>query len=164
MEVRVTSSTTPRPLLRSILSRYDWLEYWSLIQICARKILRLFGAKSVMVRLYFESHSLLGEMAVETSVQFVRLVYRCVLDYVAEKARSEACTWGDCGFGHFDCETHFLKTKIPDLLRRIQEEDKFHRNIWNHVHGALDFAQVDPQLITEAFSLAGNDLSKEAML
>lgn len=97
-------------------------------------------------------------MAVETSVQFVRLVYRCVLDYVTEKARSEACTWGDCGFGHAACEPHFLKTNIPDLLRRIREEPNFHRNIWNHVRGALDFAQVDPQLIMEAFSLAGKDL------
>lgn len=99
-------------------------------------------------------------MAVETSVQFVRLVYRCVLDYVTEKARSEACTWGDCGFGHVDCEPHFLKTNISDLLRRIQLESNFHRNIWNHVSGALDFAQVDRQIITEAFSLTGKDLGK----
>ena len=97
-------------------------------------------------------------------MQFVRLVYRCVLDYVTEKARSEACTWGDCGFGHAACEPHFLETKIPDLLRRIQEEPNFHRNIWNHVRGALDFPQVDPQLIVEAFSLADKDLGTQSFL
>ena len=99
-------------------------------------------------------------MAVESSVQFVRLVYRCVLYYVTEKARAEACTWGDCGFGHVACEPHYLKTNIPDLLRRIQEEPNFHRNIWNHVQGAVDYAQVNPQLIIEAFTLADEDLGK----
>ena len=97
-------------------------------------------------------------MTVETSVEFIRLVYRCTLDYVTEKARAEACSWGDCANGHAACELHFQQTNIPDLLRRIRKEPNIHRNIWDHVRGALESIRVSAKIMTEANALAGEDL------
>lgn len=87
---------------------------------------------------------------VDTPVDFLRLVYRVVLDLMVRKAKSEACQWGECAFGHPDCRRRLMRTDTRDLVRRVKYQPGINAIVWEHLRSAMAFATVDSDVILQA--------------